>query len=116
MSETDRELLELAAKACGLHIKAQQIDADDVFEALVVGKKNTRERIKWNPLTDDGDCARMEAALRIECKWEERRVIAQSKMHICAYHSSYSDHAGDKRAARRMASVRVAAAIGKDML
>ena len=67
--KTDRELLELAAKAAGLHIKADRVDADDRFTHFVIGAKNTRERTNWNPLTDDGD------ALRLAVKTGEPFVV-----------------------------------------
>ena len=52
---TDRELLEMAAKAVGMHVKAHRVDADDNFTHLVVGQKFKPEKIDWNPLADDGD-------------------------------------------------------------
>ena len=51
---SDNELLELAAKAVGMHVKAHRVDADDKFTHLVVGQKFKPEKIDWNPLTDDG--------------------------------------------------------------
>jgi hypothetical protein len=50
---TDRELLELAAKAIGI---------DHWF-----GKEGT---VEWNPLTDDGDALR----LAVKIKWVPSRV------------------------------------------
>ena len=60
---SDKELLELAAKAVGMHVKAQRVDADDKFTHLVVGQKFTQEKIDWNPLTDDGDALRLATIL-----------------------------------------------------
>lgn len=58
--ENERELLELAAKAAGHEF----------------GWIHDLPRIKceygwqtWDPLQDDGDCARMEAALDIDVEW-----------------------------------------------
>lgn len=56
---TDKELLELAAKAVGMHVKAQRVDADDKFTHLVVGQRFKPEKIDWNPLTDDGIAPRL---------------------------------------------------------
>lgn len=66
----------------------------------------------WNPYTDDGDCARMEAALRIDVEWYPRWVLCHRQM-IEPVAAHYHDHGGDRNAARRYASLQLAAAIGK---
>ena len=63
--QSDRELLELAAKAAGLHIKGHQVDYNDTFTHLVVGAKFTKQKDKWNPLTDDGDALRLAVKLNM---------------------------------------------------
>lgn len=90
---TEREQLELAAKACG----------EDFNSYLSVG---------WNPLTDDGDCARMEARLGICVDWQPAYVSAMTwnKSGKVVF---FKDYNGDKNAARRAASVAVAAEIGR---
>lgn len=108
---SDKELLELAAKAVGLHVKANRVDEDDKFTHLVVGQKFTREKIDWNPLTDDGDCARMEAALGINVEWSALGVVCGKRGFETT--ELFNNHAGDKQEARRMASLRIAAEIGK---
>ena len=60
---TDRELLELAAKAAGLNIKSYAVDTDDNFVHLIVGRKFTNEKIVWSPLTSDGDALRLAVKL-----------------------------------------------------
>lgn len=67
----------------------------------------------WNPATDDGDCARMEAELGIDIAWHKEWVGAISSH--AAGDADYSEFGGDKQAARRMASLRVAAAIYDSM-
>lgn len=99
---TEREQLELAAKACGLIPAEFGGNADFMFGVL-----------SWfKPHLDDGDCARMEAQLGIDLKW--------TQIHVTAMHSvvgiqikMFRHHAGDKNAARRAASVAVAAEIGR---
>ena len=92
---TERELLELAAKACGADFRSY----------LDCGL--------WNALMNDGDCARMEAQLSVCVEWSEAWVIS--------WHGNvqqtvlFSTHNGDKNAARRAASVAVAAEIGRLM-
>ena len=66
----------------------------------------------FSPLTDDGDCARMEAQLGIELTWFFDRVDALA-CDVAPVVEYFKDHNGDKNAARRAASVAVAAEIGR---
>lgn len=59
----------------------------------------------WNPITDDGDAARLEAAMSIDVQWAADRVYAGSS----TVWELYADHANDRQAARRRAVVRAAA-------
>lgn len=126
MNTSDRELLEFAAKAVGLNIKGYRVDIDDSFTHLVIGKKNTRERVNWNPLTDDGDALRLAVKLRIGIEINERSIVASwvgggyEPNDVYEYPDSiqnddfdvvYVNH--DK--ATRRAIVRAAAEIGKAM-
>lgn len=70
----------------------------------------------WNPATDDGDCARMEAELGINISWWTGEVTADACEYTDAFcNQYYKDFGGDKQAARRMASLLVAAAIYDSM-
>ena len=60
---------------------------------------------------DDGDCARMEAALGIHVAWHSDGVVCG--LRWAGATELFDDHGGDKQAARRMASLRVAAEHGK---
>ena len=51
---TEREQLELAAKACGLII----VDASHPV-SLYVARDGCCGGVRWNPLTDDGDALRL---------------------------------------------------------
>lgn len=100
---TEREQLELAAKACGITLDEHLNDRASYRHSYV----------KWNPLTDDGDCARMEAQLGIDVEWE---LLAKEVWSSCGnieIMERFIDYAGDKNAARRAASVAVAAEIGR---
>lgn len=103
-----RELLELAAKACSLDWRTfkEYVYAHDDPDGVWP--------YEWNPLTNDDDCARMEAALEIDIYWHENEVIAEAD-DAQPKNEWYTSHAYDKQAARRMASVKVAAEIGKGM-
>ena len=56
---TDKELLELAAKAAGIDRGADRLD----FGILVTEKTGRRSLPKWNPLEDDGDALRLAVTL-----------------------------------------------------
>lgn len=107
--ENERELLEMAANACGM----------TVYEALSKLGRPINLYSRWSPATDDGDCGRLEAELGIDIEWLSYEVCAYLKdeegMLLHEESELYSDHKGDKQAARRMASLRVAAEIGRAM-
>ena len=59
---TDRELLELAAKAAGIEI----IEWSCIEESCdAIARLADRRLHKWNPLTDDGDALRLAVKLNI---------------------------------------------------
>lgn len=58
---TDKELLKLAAKACGLEIEFFGIRKE--ICKLTNGKS-------WNPLTDKYDCLQMEIYLKLDIIWQ----------------------------------------------
>jgi len=87
---TDRELLELAAKAAGIEVHTIE-DADGVVHWD-----------GWNPLADDGDALRLAVRLNL---WEAVRDGYQ--------HADSLDT--DPQAATRRAIVRAAAEIGRSM-
>lgn len=102
---TDRELLELAAKAAG-------------YEYAKHGGYIVVDGIpgNWNPLSDDGDALRLAAKLKIDIEWQatnpfpEPRVEAYQRNDEGAYFCA-DEHEDDYR----RAIVRAAAAIGKAM-
>ena len=99
---TDRELLELAAKACGLEDAKMRIEFN-----------------QWNPLNDDGDALRLAVKLDIDFymgagdgpeAWAGYYVPGrENKKHAC---EPVND---DSYAATRRAITRAAAEIGKGM-
>lgn len=66
----------------------------------------------WTPLTDDGQCARLEVACRLSVDVTEFGVLSERVDGIACF-EAFSKHSGDRDKARRMASVRAAAEIGK---
>ena len=103
----DRELLGLAAKAAGVEYTYSQ-GCGNALELV----KPMGFQIYWNPLTDDGDEARLEAVLGLNVLWGSRTVTVGRK-HFGLFEERYQDHGGDKQAARRRAGVRAAAEIGR---
>lgn len=110
---SDRELLEKAAKAAGIRIEG---DADKlvVFPGHFAGGfsvfNDKGGSQLWNPLQDDGDGARLEAALDLSVQWQRHHVIVGSHASN-RWQGGYHMHGGDKQKARRYAACMAAAAI-----
>ena len=99
---SDRELLELAAKAAGVG-PLSWIEPD--------GTKIVTN-VRWNPLTDDGDALRLAVKLRMrvsagQVDWVGNEYVGEF--------STLEEVASDPLAATRRAIVRAAAEIGKGM-
>lgn len=115
---TDRELLEMAAKAAG--IEGRYASLDEFPDWMTVhdgeGVYYTTSQA-WNPLTDDGDALRLAVKLGIDIEWRaDGRVAAYRHANanghcFTAFESSREDRATNTR----RAIVRAAAEIGKGM-
>lgn len=107
-----RKLLENAAKATGY----KPVQWDEVGWLFVEGDRyrtGSLVRWCWDPINDDGDCARMEAAVGIYVVWGRLRVICYVRAPDAEEEIAelFFDHANDRQAARRLASTRAAAAV-----
>lgn len=123
MTQDIRKLLELAAKACGYSIH-DWFDGDSAWAYRIGSELDFYGELsifRWAPHLDDGDGARMEAKLSITPWWKDSYIRAQ---HWCRegdqlisleHDQNYADHNGGRQAARRRASLRVAAEIGRRM-
>ena len=105
---TDRELLELAAKAAGI-----ELQWETPFVAIgdfAQFPHNAETGDRWDALTDDGD------ALRLAVKLKMRIDIggSVSVAYITDDTPHHEDFTVDPYAATRRAIVRAAAAIGKE--
>jgi hypothetical protein len=116
---TDKELLELAAKAAGIELMPMQINnvtkqGDDRFIGYMT-KEDEWPRGWFDPLTDDGDALRLAVKLDMNVFQAAGNAYA-SPSDDGAYEEQvgYAD-AGGKLAATRRAITRAAAEIGKDM-
>lgn len=113
---TDRELLELAAKAAGIVINtSRQAERDALNLQNPVGLWTTTNT-NWNPLTDDGNALRLAVKCRIEFYFGDD----DGEATYAGYYASNNRqrfaierHADDPYAATRRAVVRAAAEIGK---
>lgn len=119
---TDRELLELAAKAAGIDAEwAHDDEADYSATGEGMWLKGTRSPDNskfWNPLTDDGDALRLAVKLKldvctdtedggyIEVYWLTNQGIAEVVEE---------PHGTDPFAATRRTIVRAAAEIARSM-
>lgn len=107
---TDRELLEMAARAAGIDRFSFDGHDDYIVDPSYIDADGFP--VVWDPLTDDGDAARLEAACKIDICWGDDCVSAQHEWPIIDVVEAFIDHGGDKQKARRYATVRAAAAIG----
>ena len=104
---TDRELLELAAKAAGYSVRT-----DLTYEGVIV----INDGVFWNPLTNDGAALRLAVnlGLVIEICYAARGflVVRTNTDNWKEFREAWGN---DSYAATRRAIVRAAAEIGKDM-
>jgi len=102
---TDKELLELAAKAAGIELKW--------MTQLGNGVKPNEDFISnWHPLTDDGDALRLAVKLGFDIDIWLRKGIT---IVDCVTVVENENHGNDAYAATRRAIVRAAAEIGKTL-
>lgn len=118
---TDRELLELAAKAAGIDGRIRAVVTGLQHDLIV--DENDKE---WNPLTDDGDALRL--AVKLGVSIVPYPIYQPEKHSVTTKQRRISDtmrkpnptetielYGSDKDAATRRAIVRAAAAIGETL-
>ena len=117
---TDRELLELAAKAAGIHCKGWAMPGgrSDGWHGMYTGSDDDGAYLRWNSLTDDGDALRLAVKLRIQVTpgtYNKDKFSAyNSERHVEA-HEWYAPGVQDECAATRRAITLAAAELGKGM-
>ena len=99
---TDRELLELAAKAAGINIRWKKVTTFCGLIDVAFDRLTDRE---WNPRDDDGDALRLAVKLNLLDGLERRASDLAAEVNYDM----------DPCAATRLAIVRAAAAIGEAM-
>lgn len=110
--KTDRELLELAAKAAGLNHYGFGSEGDmhhprDGMEGLVIDrqKHSLGGSMVWNPLTDDGDAFRLAARIGLELHLADGSISDMDHLPIARFQVG-------NMGSLRLAITRVAAEIG----
>lgn len=116
---TDRELLEMAAKAAGI-----TLEWDGNPDEWMPMYYESKTYCAWNPLDDDGDAFRLAVKLTIDLLFTHEDVEAVATQHFKKEDQeiispwsceSWTIKQQDSYAATRRAIVRVAAEIGKEM-
>jgi hypothetical protein len=112
---TDKELLELAAKAAGIEYN-KNVKYDFGLWLVIHEEPTEFTRRGWNPLTDDGDALRLAVKLNLEVSFDNEPdgsiVCVDSSFIDIPY--MIEDLGKDPYAATRRAIVRAAAEIGKN--
>jgi hypothetical protein len=114
---TDRELLELAAKAAGHEVEYDEASGLFWYDNIYTG-------LLWNPLDIDGDALRLAVKLNLIIEIDVRsftvpkteipnRTVRESNFPYVV--GVMETHGDDPYAATRRAIVRAAAKIGKGM-
>lgn len=110
-NKTDKELLELAAKAAGIVRGYHKFISNGKPELCYIIEKG-RYSTAWNPLTDDGDAFRLAVKLKVDVipEWGDSCVCV-----IGGGDHFEESQKPDEFAAMRRAIVRAAAAIGEKL-
>jgi hypothetical protein len=115
---TDRELLELAAKAVGMDVHwGEAWQSEMMFRVIPRPNSPLVSNIEWNPLTDDGDALRLAVQLRIDLDQyaDSVRCLRSEDFDDWEGTEAVENLGQDPYAATRRAIVRAAAEIGKQM-
>lgn len=105
--KTDRELLELAARAAGIAWVGH------TAKGLAQGKNGACMVLPWEPLTDDGDALRLGANLLLDVYSSEACIVAEDGNGVQCIEYMYGPE--DYASGWRRAIVRAAAAIGEQI-
>jgi hypothetical protein len=108
---TDRELLELAAKAAGIDVIRSRLHDPLQRDMLVKNSVRNSEHLagQWNPLTDDGDALRLAVKLLFRVDVDKSACVVSYAWKI----QKKEECGTDPYAATRRAIVHAAAEIGK---
>lgn len=110
---TEREMLEYAAKACGIEgnweREAYVVQERYIF-VIPYSNQGMMTGIEWSPIKSSADCAAMCAKLKISTNWASASIYCwDNGSHNERF---FIDHNNDREAAWRYAATMVAAKIG----
>lgn len=115
---TEREMLELAAKAAGYEVRKnyEVRDADDIFKGLQI-RTDPRTKFSgvWNPIKNSDDALNLAVRLKLEILPEiMRKNGCDVRNHQGEWFTEqYKDHNEDAMSALFLAITRAAAEIGR---
>lgn len=112
---TDRELLELAAKAVGI-VQTGFVEGDEDFYCALLYTNQDDCSVYWNPLENDEDAFKLAIFLGMKVSGRQAIIEHPYEPELCKPISfSYisTEEERDNVKATRLAIVRVAAKIGK---
>lgn len=120
---SDRELLELAAKAAGIAVVRSRLDDPACQDFLTRGsaRNPSQDLGPWNPLADDGDALRLAVKLYIGVRphgpdhWQQPNVAVALWDFGDKSGRVTVEHGDDPQRAARRAITRAAAAVGEAM-
>lgn len=105
---SDKELLELAAKAAGYKVYSNG-------KLFRIWKDSNVEWVDWNPLSNDGDALRLAVKLGVELVFTKNKIGA-GRHNLSTYPWVNEDrNVDDPYAATRRAIVQAAAEMGRNM-
>jgi hypothetical protein len=111
---SDKYMLEMAAKAMGYELDFESYTAMNLHRPMATHIGDEHTWFAWNPLASSANCFEMETAIGIDVLWFDDHITAlpyrDEAINVQEY---FANHSNDKNAARRMASCRVAMAIGE---
>ena len=117
-TESDIDLVALAAKAIGLHSDKSFVAEDQQGVYFCVPPPDDyplRSPVIWRPLDDDGDAFRLQTALDLSIERKNCKIICRKHMVLASIQLSFCNNiaASQKNNATRRVIVLAAAQIGK---
>jgi hypothetical protein len=110
-TDTDKILLEQAAKAAGI-----EVTWTPEYRSFFLKGSRLGQRLFWNPLTDDGDALRL--AVKLNLKFRYHEVLGQALVWPTVgdgFELNVEDCDSNPYTATRRAIVIVAAELGKNL-
>lgn len=111
---TDRDLLELAAKAAGIEIEPF-MEGRKPHKLIDHESGEGSVSVLWNPLTDDGDALRLAVKLGMRIDIDHHNKVVEATVGYEDNTTTVYETIIDNVVSTRRAIVRAAAEIGRNM-